>query len=399
MIATFVVTATPACGFSVASPTVDDAAPVDTAPQPDQPLQPDTPTCLPPGPQLSGLQRGSLVFGANDRAAFAPLADVPMDRSVLFTTLRQREASPANGAVLCRMMPADSTKPFGIRCQRWTQGSDTPGSQGVIDIQWAVATFSSGVSVQHGDANTAARNPFTVTLPQAVDLARSFVLLSGEWVRQPDWGNNEFVKARLVDERTLDVRTAAGGTETWWQVVTVDSAVVQRGTTSLATAATTASVPISNAQDALVVASYTANATGATAAASMMVDIANRGTQLEISRRQGGVPIEVAWEVVSLPFFSKAFTTELAAGEAMKTTSIPDLPAASSVALASTQSVLGPSTGATTYNGNPADLIGEAAVTLTPRDGDVVVQRTSTTAAATISWTVLDLAHAPCDYQ
>lgn len=376
-----------ACGFSVEAPiTQPDAATPDVAV--------DAPFCVPPTrPQLELVQQGDLVINAGDRSVSMPLQPVALDRSVLFVTMREVEASPTHGAVICRLVAS----PLGVRCQRYTAGTDTAGSSGVVNVHWAVATFSSGVRVQHGDANTGAVNPLRVNLATAVDLNTSFVLLSGGLVGGTGWGNNEFVMARLVDASTLDVRTAAGGTQTWWQVVTMEGTSVQRGTATLGASEITSTTPILEVDAPLVVTSYTVNSTMTPSAAAMMVSASQNGAQLTFERRLAGVQLDLAWEVISVPFFRQTVRTDFGASEVQRMTAIANLPAGTSVAVASAQSVLGPSTGTTAYTGGLQDLIGEAAVSLTPVDGGVLAQRSTGTEAGSITWTVMDLAHSPCD--
>jgi hypothetical protein len=339
---------------------------------------------------------GELVIGNLAQDATFDVT-VPLDRSILFTTLREKEASPANGGTQCILRPEDPVQltPAGIRCRRNTPGTDTPQSAGEIHIRWTIATFTSGVTVQRGTANTGITNPQQITIA-AADPAHSFILLGGIVVGGTGWGSNEFHQARLVDSTTLEVRATTAGSDVSWQVVTMADATVQRGTAAVATAETTSQITATNPGN-LVLVSYTTDNTSSIAAASVMLRASAVGSEIRLERGLSGAALDVSWEAVNLPVFARSFSTTFAAGEATKTQAIPNLPASSSVAIASAQAALGTAGGSTEYDGTDRDLLGEAATTMTVADGAITLERASTTSAATIDWTVMDFGHDRCD--
>src|SRR5262249_30340653 len=156
----------------------------------------------------------------------------------LFVSIAEDESSPQYGAVNCILQDADaiSMTPAGIRCRRTTAGTDTAGSTGEIHVRWTVASFTSGVTVHRGQANTGFTNPSTLPLATPVDPSSSFVVLTGIDTGGGGWGSNEFQRATLVDAQTIDLRTNVAGSEVAWQVVTVTGVSVQRGSTSLGSA-------------------------------------------------------------------------------------------------------------------------------------------------------------------
>lgn len=340
-------------------------------------------TVPPVMPVLSNVASGTLTFAANALSASAPLT-VDLTTSILFSSVREAQDSPNGGSVVCSLHADDvDLGPAGVTCRR----NDVTGS---ITVQWSVATFSSGVTVQRGEVNNSVTNPAPVTLT-AVDPASSFVLLGGMVNGGNGWGSNEFVRATLTSGTSLSIETAVPGTTTTWQVVTMTGASVQRGSASFASGDTQQQVAISAAPNSFALVSYTTDNASSIAAATMMLQgSVTNDTTLDLSRTQGGSALGVSWEVVSLPFFLAKGTSTFAAGATTDTVAINGIQASTSIAMAASQSIFGQSGGSTSYAGAQADLVGEGAATLAATTNAVVVTRGSSQAAATIPWTVID---------
>src|SRR6185369_12135873 len=93
------------------------------------------------------------------------------------------------------------------------------GTSGAVTIKWYVAEFTSGVSVQRGSA-VLSTSTTDVTLPTAVDLSKSFPLVS----QRTDgvvFSNNDFVKAKLTTTTNLQLAIAGtpGAATVEWQVI------------------------------------------------------------------------------------------------------------------------------------------------------------------------------------
>lgn len=345
-----------------------------------------------PAPVFSGLQTGELTIPADQFEAVAPLT-VALDRSFLLMSVREREQSPQHGAISCTLHDADAANNIvaGITCKRHVNSTDTAGSNGTVTIKWSVVTFTSGVSVQRGVAFTYPTNPTTVTLT-TIDPASSFVLLGGVYANGTAWGNNEFTRARITGATSLEIAQNIVGAEVPWQVVQMTGAQVSRGGATLASGATTASVTIPQAPSgSFVLASYTADNAQSIGANALMVQATLDATSIAFDRGAGGAAIDVAWELVSLPFATRHGTASFGAGVGAGSASVPGISPSSSVAIGSSQSVLGQSVGSTTFSGT--DIVGEATATFTVAADSVSFSRSSTTATATIPWTVLDFAH------
>jgi hypothetical protein len=346
-------------------------------------------------PVFESMQQGDLTITEADSEIDIPMT-VAMDRSILFSNSRAREASPFVGAVMCWLHDADADTGVaaGLSCRRYSTGTDSPAtSTGEIQVHWSVVTFTSGVTVQRGVVNTFTTNPLTVALT-TIDPAKSFVLLGGQWNSGSGWGSNEFVRAQITSATALQVDTAAIGTNIAYQVVSVDGASVQRGTASLSSGQTVASATITTAPSgSLVLASYTTdNASGISAGALMVQSDLATPTSVQFSRYLGGSNINLAYEVVSLPFATYHGTSTFGTGVSARNESVPGIDPSTAVALASSQAIMGQAVGSTSYAGAQGDLVGEGAFTLNVGADSVSVQRASSDATATVPWTVVDFA-------
>lgn len=386
--AAFLVTGLVGCGDNQ-HPTTNDAPAVDSGV--------DVTTCTPTTTKLVSVTSGDLTMDVAQAANLAPLTvDVP--HSILFTSLSESEPSPNYGAVLCDLHEADQPSmgtAAGISCYRNNAGTDT--GTGMITVHWTVATFSAGVTVQRGHADTNVANPSMVPLATAADLDSSFVLLGGDFNGGSGWGNNEFVRARLLDSSTLELKTLVPGTEVAWQVVTMKDAKVQRGTASVATSGTSTTATIASTTDPMLLTTYTTDNASSIAAATMLLRAsATSPTELTFTREMSGSELEIAWEAVTLPFVTHTGSTMLATGELTKTENVADLPASSSVALSTNEAVQGQSSGSTTYAGADLDLLGEGGARIAVTDNTLTFTRATAQAAATIDWTAVDFGKDRC---
>jgi hypothetical protein len=382
------------CGDNVAPTKPLDAGP--DAPKPDAGPQMCTPPAVAPTNPV--LMSGDLAIDAASTVASVALS-VPFASTILFTSLREGEPSPQYGNVMCLLQDADAVAmtPTGLVCKRNAAGTDTAASTGVINVHWTVVTFATGVSVQRGTVNTnlVNSNPQVVNLSPTVDLGSSFVLLGGGVDGGTGWGNNELATGTLLDASTLQIANAVQGEEVAYQVVSMAGASVQRGSAAFGMTDTDEQVAVAAVPTgSLALASYTTDNPTSIAAADFMMQtsLINPHT-LDFARAAGGSVLAVSWEVASLPYTTISGTADFAVGATTATAGVPGIVAASSVALSSTQGVLGQSTGSTTYAGTDLDIVGETAATLVTGAGTVTLTRASTNATATIPWTVIDFGH------
>ena len=344
------------------------------------------------GAVLGSMTSGDMTVDATQSENTAlTLAAIDVDHSILFTSMREIEPSPAFGAVACDLIAT------GVHCKRASFGTDDAASTGVVNIHYVIATFSSGVTVQRGLVDTNVANPTEVTLSPSVDTSKSFVILGGIFGGGTGWGNNEFTRAQLIDGSTLDIRHAVKGSSVRWQVVTMDGASVQRGTTALATTDTTSSVTVTPVPfGAMALVSYNTDNPSALAAGIMMLRAGLSGSTLKLDRDIAGSGIDASWEIVSLPYFTRQITTSFDAGAGSTSSAVAGITASTTTALSTVQAVLATSGGSTAYMGTDVDLLGEAAATLAPGADAVTVTRASTSSTAEITWTAVDFSRTRC---
>jgi hypothetical protein len=176
--------------------------------------------------RLKLVQSGSLTIGAGSATATATLNPVvDLARSFLVFGVSSPSGDSPDDALVTGRISATNTVTF----QRLATADP-------VSVQWYVAEFASGVTVQRGTTNlTACGATCDVTLPTAVDAGRSFAIVS----QRKDgvtFDSNDFVRARVTGPTTLALRTAlVGGTDVVeWQVVEYEAASVQSGSLSLA---------------------------------------------------------------------------------------------------------------------------------------------------------------------
>ncbi|MEX2157812.1 MAG: hypothetical protein WEB04_00205, partial [Dehalococcoidia bacterium] len=166
-------------------------------------------------------------------------------------------------------------------------------------MQWYVAEFSSGVSVQRGTFNSVDTTG-DVTI-SAVDLSKSFVLISGS-VQSADatYGDDDYFRARLTSSTNLEIvhNTTVSKTADW-QVVEFTGATVQRGTGSMTTTQTSVNVPVTTVDPAkaIVLLSWKSSINGT--GASFLRGRITSPTQITIDRAAAtSATIDYAWEVI-----------------------------------------------------------------------------------------------------
>lgn len=349
----------------------------------------DATACTVSAPTVERVANGTFVVGATE-AMHDALIVAPLDRSVLFLSVREAEPTPDYGAIECDLTAS------AISCIRPLAGTDYAASTGELFVTYSVVTFSNGVTVQRGIQ--AGSTPVPIA---PVPLASSFVLLAGDGTNNGNsWGTNEYQRAVLsaaqLDVAELDVSNQ----NISWQVVTFQGASVERGTASLTQTDAGATATLANVTPgSFPLVSYTSDSSLGLGAqhSSLLARIAQ--SSLVMERQPGGSPLEISWEVITLPFATVRGETSLAAGESQATVMIPGLHGSSTAVIASQQAVLGQSGGGTTFTTaapGEDDLVGEASVTLTPFDDQIVLERSSARGASQFAWAAIDFSRPTC---
>ena len=112
-------------------------------------------------------------------------------------------------------------------------------------ISWEIYEFASGVTVQRGSVNTAT-NPTNVTLPNAVDLSKSFAISTAQRGGTA-YGTDDANTATLTTSTNLQLDFGTGSVldSAFWQVIQYNDCFVQQVATTLTagSASTTSSIP------------------------------------------------------------------------------------------------------------------------------------------------------------
>ena len=347
----------------------------------------DAPACA-TGPVVESVNTGILQIGNPGTDNTQPLS-VPLDRTILFVTIRQAEPSPAYGATLCELIAA------GVHCQRWTQGSPYPQSVGII-IRWTTVTFSSGVTVQRGRLTSTASTTAPLTM---IDPLSSFVLLTGATANVgASWGSNEFMRARIASPQAVEIVPMGAAEVIAWQVVSMEGAKVINGTTAIPAGQLDrmATFPAVDLGSSFVLESHNLQTSAVGANWTMTTADLTDASTVRIRRATSDNGLDAAWSVITVPFQVVRGATSMGIGQSTQLASATLSPSA--VAFGTGQSLLGPSSGSTDLPGSAVDddLIGEASATFTTMGTGVEIQRASTLANATFTWAAVDFAKPLC---
>ena len=216
-----------------------------------------------------------------------PIAAVDLSRAVLFMSVSANNLDPSNGLVRGQLTSATN-----IRFNR-------TGTATTLTITWQVATFGLSVSVQRGTTNTTA-NPMNVAI-SAVDRTKSFVLVSWQKIGAT-YGADDILRARLTSDTNLELSHGTGSLDgvANWQVVTMESASVQSGDTTLAASAASITVPVTEVETAktFLLASWTSSGDGI--GANFIRGRITSPTQLTFDRGVTGTTIGLTWYLVTL---------------------------------------------------------------------------------------------------
>ena len=216
--------------------------------------------------------------------------------------------------------------------------------------------------MQRGLANTGVTDPSTISLTSATT-SESFVVLGGMFNNGTGWGNNEFVRAQLVDAQTLDLRTNVAGTQVPWQVVDmVGVRAAGYGVRNRRYAATGHDHVRAIWQHGPRELHDRQRERIAAAALTMQTALSDSSNDFPASTETWVVPTWTCPGRSSAPFCNAHGIGFFAAAETTQSASVTGgITASTSVAFSGSQALLGASTGSTDYNGPDVDLVGEAA--------------------------------------
>ncbi len=345
---------------------------------------------------LSGVQTGTAVSTANGTLA-VPIAAVDPARSFLFFETRHDSNRPVGSMVRGRL-----AGPTTLEFIRVTNEA-TPAP---ISIQWYVAEFSSGVSVQRGEVeqtNTTIDVPITAV--GGVDQA--FVTWSKTVVAndQNNMGTDDAVLGELTSTTNLQLRVDTLRTGMWisWQVIEFTDPAdirVQKGTTSLLSGALSVDVTLPVAVDVsstFVLVGYLTSGSGNDIGARMLRARLIDATTIRIDRSIAGNNDdieEIVWQAVELRDGSEVLrgNASFATGVSQTLVSLGGrtVDPSGAVAFASVQPVGGQNMGASPYAAD--DIVGVCAVTMDLAPTFVTMDRDNTASTCDVGWFVVQFA-------
>jgi hypothetical protein len=342
---------------------------------------------------LQQVQSGTAVNNAAGTQTIT-ISAIDTTKSFLIFTVRSSGDRPVNSTVRGRIASATT-----IQFDR----STNEGAPLAITIQWYVATFGSGVSVQRGEA---VMNQLTVNVPiTAVGaMNRAFVI----WSMTPnatenEVGSDDIIAGDLTSTTNLQFRTNdMSGHNVSWQVVEFTNPGdinVQRGTvgpltgTTLTTTATLAT-PVELNKTFVLTGARTEGAGSDVGARVLRAQLTNT-TTITFDRGASGSPdnmTEISWQAVELRDGSIVThgSANFATGATTATATFPGrVNPTRAIAFASVQAG-GQSMGRTSYVAN--DVMGVATATLSLSATDLTLTRASTLGTADIGWFVIQFA-------
>jgi hypothetical protein len=308
-----------------------------------------------------------------------------LSRSILFWQATAANRQTDDSAVICYFENTST-----ITCARNAAG-------GAVDVAWYVVTFpeTTGVYVEHrSPASTpsitcASGTSMDVTLTQAVNATRSFVLISSRR------GGNEnetshFKRAFLASDGTkVTITSSACSSDVIaLQVVDFPGAVVERGSLTLSGA--TGGAPLTAADPARSFLLYTYQVPSGTAddpCKRAVRGYLSSNTRVDFSRGNGGCTfaesIDVTYERVQLPLGNKvqAFNETIAAAADSFNLTLPvAVEPSRAAAFASGQASSGQSIGETASTDNNINMARARMILSDPRS---LILRRSTAVTTT----------------
>jgi len=311
--------------------------------------------------------------------------------------------------VVCTQQASSSNASFRVACDLSspTTLTLTAGATGPV-VQWSVAEFKGGVSVQRNTASFATTDT-TLNVPlTSVDLTKSFVLIS-QWTSSASQITDEqwTTRARLTSSTNLELSRNASGTDLTvaWQVVQMSAASVQRGAVCIGAAGTcpgsngstntaTLATPVDTSKSFIVMsrkggslvggieAEYQVRADFSSYGASINGLTFSRTTTVTTANHQ----VDIAWEVVSLSDGSTVRRGSSSTGATTDTTISPTL----SPSVVTSQSV--PFISVSGGGGTATDNLDETSWTAAVSSSALALTRAGTGTNATIAWQVVQFA-------
>ena len=240
---------------------------------------------------LASVQNGTIVMGALDTSVAQTIASIDTTKAFLVFNFSTDDNSSGQGQVTGQI-----TNGTTLTFTRFIAGGPA------ITIEWYVAEFSSGVTVQRGSQlMDLVTKDVTIT---SVDLTKSFAITSLR-ADGTGWNKDDFVRAELTTATNLQLTQIAAGLATGiieWQVIEYEDCVVQSGLVSFANADASLTATLSPSVDTAkswLVFSYRSNAAPTSEIGrSMFRGVLTNSTTLTFDRDVTGTAVDLAWFLI-----------------------------------------------------------------------------------------------------
>lgn len=339
---------------------------------------------------LQQVQSGTATNNAAGTQTIT-ISSIDPAKSFLVFSVRSAGDRPVNSTVRGRIASATT-----IQFDR----STNEGAPLAVTIQWYVATFGTGVSVQRGEATM---NQLTVNVPiTAVGaMNRAFVI----WSMTPnatenEVGSDDIIAGDLTSTTNLQFRTNDGsGHLVSWQVIEFTNAAdinVQRGTVATLTGATLSATatlpsPVDMNRTFILTGARTDGAGNDIGARVLRAQLTN-ATTITFDRGASGTPdnfTEVSWQAVELRdgSFVNRGNANFAAGVTTATANFPGTVNTTRAIAFGTVQAGGQSLGRTPYVAN--DVMGVATATMALSSTALTLTRATALDTADIGWQMI----------
>ncbi len=235
------------------------------------------------------VQSGELTFPDQDQVRVA-ITPVPDEHSMLVFSIAVDFNTPDDTKVTGRLSSEELVFERG-------------GTEGSVFVHWYVVTWS-GLSVQRGSVELPDTTSATVAI-EPVDVSRSFPIVTAQ-NNGVDFNDDDFLSAELgSNQLRLEAnQSVLTGMFVEWQVVEVENAAVQHGTTVLPggqRVVDASLTPVDPARTWLVYSMRETNDPSLETGDRMVAGELASPSMLQFERGAGGVgDITIAWSAIEL---------------------------------------------------------------------------------------------------
>ena len=251
-------------------------------------------------------------------AVVNPVQTGTVTMSALTQPVAITAVNPAKAFVICQFMPPNGSQDSDRVTCELNSATTLTVTIGVADpgviVRWYVVEFLSGVTVQRGLVPATTFDPatatFPVTLATAVDLTKTFALISTVTSSTSRNRDEEFTPtAQLTTGTNLQLTRSRTGISlaVAWQVIQIESASVQSGFLNMAQGNTTATAtlnpPVDTARTFMVFTANGGSAINGVESRYQTTGVITNSTTLTFARAVsggGGNDVNIAWFAVRM---------------------------------------------------------------------------------------------------